>query len=1270
MTTAEKAARRVYSAEQLHRLRASSSAPKLREAIEEHDGEDAELVKALTITSITRQSAIPFLDIILRPLTMSKYQHEDGLEFHRQWVQQVIETPSPQKHTRNDDEYSLTVNDSPTEHVLRGSKSFTARSFHSRAHVNSVHFTSGKHNDENIAVYADASQDQPPPPVIATSKPHILGEIANNALPSRSGHWRLRTSPTPSIRKTKIEALVKHHGSPQHVRVTAGGRIVPSEQSPLCHPRFGYSAIKSNGALIKVAPNHGAKTQWESTTQDGFVAQDVNGRLCQIVNGMVMPLNEENGAVRLYIPAPNLNITQPAPGSSMAAPAVADQHGFSNRHASDSQAATASAPQPTIATQQKALEGEYSNLEHELKELNKTEVLHGTTMAKSAKDALFTKRRELVTNMDRVRKALKSLKDLQQEAPVPTSPKAMRDRQSMSPQRDRLPPFIQRARQSNSVSAPPVQVPWQPMGQPVYGSASSLPAGPMFGVPAMANPNGLFPALPYQIPPPGMFMPPPPFDGSMGAPFPVHQDPATGATFFPAASAPVPQPGASNGMQPGDQTIPQNDGSTSSSDPKVSSPRQSHALPIRDPGTKQVANVKSALNPMSPVYKPNNGPRQHMGADRPGSKHVDDRAPTPLALLHASNPAARPSADSESHASPVKCKIVVDSSSVSSVKTADFFPRNTREYSMRKHEYPTDESEEKENVEPDHCRRPRITGSQSPITPKRDLHNTNWNPEIPDGAFVKFASPQTESYAAPTVPPGTPVHGRVEAEGKLAIDGSAWSEQIQYLNSAQMPDRVAHNLSPKNKRTWRFVEEHPSRYGSEEKSSSSPAEDHQCLQDFCSSASPYKAVELASKSRSWIEGYQAGLYRKPVGADRMGDFVDGYCAGLHNSQPVTSVSMGISDGSPAKPASRRPTPIPTQTIAHSSDRSTENTSATRPPMELNLQSLDSLKQAVYAPQNENALMTPALDSFQGNEGAFHLGSWQKRHETAGGAVPHHPVFPQRSSSLMDRPTIHGQQAESGGNPGPDAKGTLQKAAPIPYGQQHLQTPGAPTLAAVQPRATSGPVRPANRVLSVTSIDSTLHRPWAGSGPRVISPFDWKSSSSVAHAANLATGFFAHSQYDGTAMDLDSDETAILTHAAGFSGIPNKPGAPAPKTWQHRGASLDGVDSPITSPTGPQATSPNLSPAASPRLKPTRSKKSTDSPSKKSSPTKSPSPAKAKFEHIARKVGISVSAENREQREGSGGASPPYKKTWKHIWAGSKKNGSKDEGTSTAASPAH
>jgi hypothetical protein len=49
MTMADRTTRRVYSAEQLHKLRGSFSAPKLREAIEEHDGEDAELVKGTSL---------------------------------------------------------------------------------------------------------------------------------------------------------------------------------------------------------------------------------------------------------------------------------------------------------------------------------------------------------------------------------------------------------------------------------------------------------------------------------------------------------------------------------------------------------------------------------------------------------------------------------------------------------------------------------------------------------------------------------------------------------------------------------------------------------------------------------------------------------------------------------------------------------------------------------------------------------------------------------------------------------------------------------------------------------------------------------------------------------------------------------------------------------------------------------------------------------------------------------------------------------------------
>jgi hypothetical protein len=1193
--------------------------------------------------------------------TMSRLPREPSFNDHKAWVTDLVKTPSPKHKQRRDRELSLTDDESP-EHVLRASKSFAARSFRSRTHANSVQFAPPKLNDENIAVFVDTNQD-PPPPVIATSKPHVLGEIANNGQIARSGpSWRLRTSPTPSIRKSRIEALVKHHGSPQHVRVTAGGRIVPSEQSPLCHPRFGYSAIKSNGTLIKVAPNHAGKTQqWISATQDGYVAQDESGRLCQIVNGMILPLNEENGAVRLYVPAPNLNITHRGPSAGM--PLVFQDSMVHENHADDSQGALATTSQPTVAAQRNALELEYSKLDQELKDLDKTEVLHGSTMAKTARDALFTKRRELVTGMDRVRKALKSLKDLPQGAQVPTSPKAMRDRQSISPQRDRLPPFLQRCRQTNGFSAPSMQAPWQTLGHPVFGQLPPLQAGASFALPNAMASSAPYPTLPYQMPPSGAFMPPPPFDGTMGAPFSVYSESAGTS----AAAVTEPQPVLNNDAH-AEHTIPQQDGSSSTSDIKVASPRQSHALPIRDPETKQITNVKSLLNPMSPIYKPGGGTRQSSAQPREGMSYelFDARGPTPLSFLHTSKPVARASSGSgvDSHASPAKEKVVVDSSSVSSVRTADFFPRNTRDYSMRKHEYPipSSDSEEKENVEKE-THHGIDTGSQSPITPKRDLHNTNWNPDIPDGAFVKYASPQTENYVAPTAPPGTPINGPHADDPRqptLNIGGVAWDDQLQYLNIAQMPDRVAHNLSPKNKRNYRFIEEHPSRYGSEDHSS--PGPEHRCREELCTTASPYSDVDFADKSRDWIEGHQAGLYRKPVGFDRMGDFVDGYCAGLLKSQPLTYVSNGVSDGSPAKPSSRRPTPGQTQSLPQQSDRLASGGLTARPPMELSLKSLDSLKQAVFAPQNENALMTPAADSSIADE-ATHLGAWQKRHENDGDLAMHSTMFPQRASSLSGHQYHQTQPANDRCDSSQDHQ--AQKVAHFGQGGHRLQAPRAPPLAAAQPRVVSGHAHPNERVNSITSIDSTIHRPWPGTGPRVISPFDWKTPSSVAHAANLATGYFAQSQYDGTAMELDADSNAMLT--TGISGAPTTDTNNATaSSWQHerRNASLDGMSGPA-SPGSQRTSSPNLSPTTSPRLLPTRSKKGTDSPGRKSLPTKSPSPAKAKFEHIASKVGISVSSE----RKAHGDASPTTKKRWKDIWHGSsKKTGSKDEGHSGPASP--
>lgn len=78
----QRATRRVYSAEELHSLRGSCSAPKLFEAIDEHVSEDAELVKGMpyrppscTLHYLDIQPAPPTDTIIYLHNRSTSFQH-------------------------------------------------------------------------------------------------------------------------------------------------------------------------------------------------------------------------------------------------------------------------------------------------------------------------------------------------------------------------------------------------------------------------------------------------------------------------------------------------------------------------------------------------------------------------------------------------------------------------------------------------------------------------------------------------------------------------------------------------------------------------------------------------------------------------------------------------------------------------------------------------------------------------------------------------------------------------------------------------------------------------------------------------------------------------------------------------------------------------------------------------------------------------------------------------------------------------------------------
>lgn len=1240
--TDDKTTRRVYSAEELHRLRASCSQPKLREAIEEHDGEDAELVKGKVChpcsTCIMGKQSVALTTVHCTFLNFPTYIHTHSSGFnsftsigimnsdlspsfdvHRDWIEQVLNTPASSR--QHDLAAPLTSPTSPTEHVLRGSKSFAARSFRSRASGNSLRVPSSNKENRSTNDTENTRSSSSGAHASLLAGP-VLGEIAPNGQIMRPiGPWKFRPSPTPSLKKKKAEAIVKAHGSPQHVRVTAGGRIVPSEQSPLCHPRYGYSAVKTNGGLIKFAPNHPiGKAQWTQATQNGFVAQDVNGRLCQIVNGTILPLNEVDGTLRLYVPAPNLSIQ--SRGSSFGPSAHSGVANNGKPERSTSQSVPPVTADPPIPAQTNALELEYSKLEHELKELDKTEVLHGRTMAKAAKEALVTKRRELIITLDNIRKAIKSIKN----APppdAPSSPKAMRTQQPASPGRHRLPSFLQqRGQQGDSVAIPP-------MGafSHFYGMSQGQHFGGQYRVPPLSSPDVSFNQA-YEMPPHALFMPPPSFDGSMAPPFAPYFDSMTNGIAGAEASA-TDGSGPAQAAAKNESQIPQADGSRSIVDLlKIGSPRQSRAVDIKAPESKQAAAVKSTLNPMSPAYKPGVGVlKATSNGDRPATKSVKDRAPTPLSPLHQLRPsvAANKTSNATDDTSPRKKSPHLHSSSVSSFETADFFPRNTREYSTRKYAYP-DHSEDNENI--------------VPLPPSPDHQESRVTPVSSDQGSAP------PGCKAPAPPPGTPVtHDGLENKPRLPIQITS-IDQSHKLDPSNVPDRQTHNLSPKGRhQDFLFVQEHPSQYGSQ--ASSSPERYQTCREEAANPTSPTEILDFSNESTDWIEGYRAGLARKPVGSDRIGDFLDGYCAGLLKSKPVSNI--GPSTGSPVKSASRRPSPAiaPSRSSSRLNNIDRQDHAPTRPPLETSVQSMDTLKEAVMAPHNEDAILTPTADGPHVNEPHFNLGAWEKHHElqmstsdmtnARGDGLAGFP-FPHRTASMLQRQGItsepHATSVPTGHNSNIGSKASTFSSLP---GFQTM----APFASDARSINSSTAYNPGNRISSMTSIDSHLYRQYPGH--RVFSPhLEWKSASSVAQAAGLASGFFHNTQYDGASHHLrkhisnpDSQANRNVLPGAGplHAQASTTHNAAMETHSRFKEGSLDGVTNP---PTSPEPLSPPMSPSIAPKGSPGKEAKK-----------KGASPAKATFENLAEKVGIKVAGGKKE--EGSSPNSPPGKRRWMGVW---------------------
>ncbi|GAM85126.1 hypothetical protein ANO11243_031300 [Dothideomycetidae sp. 11243] len=957
----------------------------------------------------------------------------------------VEETPSPLARVsrrRGHEQNGRMLTDIFQDHVVRGSRSSATRS----------------------ASSVFASDLLRPPTTTHAALPNaVLGEIDPN-------NQRLRlplaakSSPTPSLKKKKAEQILQQHGSPPGVRVTAGGRIVPSEHSPLCSPRYGYSAIQRNGGLIKFAPGYPPPPKtfpnFAKSLPNGFVAQDPNGKLCQMVDGRFLHIPEVNGIPQLFITAPNVNNLS---WNQFHSPSHKDSSPEQSRRETTSRSdAIKSTPGPSIAAQVAALEKHYQKLELERRSLDKAEVLKRNELTGKAYTQLVQKRRELVNRQDELRRSIKTLQERQSNEESTSAAPSARSSPEMQ-----YPSFPASAHFAHMAD-------WGEQNALSQQHATML-LPPGSSDQTLLTPQAFFPSgYPTYLPMQTLV---PPVSAS------IITDSRAGEFGHSNASITGMPPMSTDRARLGFSMVSadENGGGRASL-----------------PGSQ---GLRSALNPMSPIYEPS------------GSKITTPEKKLPQSLhgqtSQNANPPTEPrSSDHQllSHESGPSLRC----SSASSFATADFFPNNPREYSLKQDSYPLPSvpawPKTGSGVTMDHC------GSEEALAqPELERHNVNWNPTIPDQAFQRGPSDYQSGYK-----------------------GLLRDVETQTRRSPPL-------LSPKRDENDEFG-----------------------------------------------QGYNAGLRRAAIGSETGVAYLAGYCKGLLQSASLPNSADEVALF--ARPVVRLPSNGSSTTSARSINVGSQ------PPSLATTKAEEGMK-ANTRPAKEAAASTvgphdPSTQSFSGRD----LGAWAKLkvEQTSDENLK------VKLSAPDDIKTYAGQLYQH----------DLSKMQDVVYGpgathdEDHMDTlAGADDEMNIEHRAFSAQTQPAHNTQS-----SQLQRIYPGL--RVLSSpaMDWKSSTSMAHVAGMATGYFA--QFDGTASKPISRNFA----APGDSGT-------VITRFKEATMSEEG-----------HAPYPTKTTASS-------------------SPKKSISPAKAKFAAIAGKAGIKVRTDRPTSKESNDmePMSPQERRRWRDVW---------------------
>ncbi|KAF9740776.1 hypothetical protein PMIN06_003178 [Paraphaeosphaeria minitans] len=309
-------------------------------------------------------------------------------------------------------------------------------------------------------------------------KEHVLRPSASATLAARSSTKSLRysatpalapaapvkkPSPSPSIKRGKAERLLKEHGSPPGMRVTAGGRIVPSDQPPVLNDRFINNDFKP--PAVRGIPLTNVMSAQSRLENNNVPRLEVVGNQPVLYVGdrvYALPALEATNSGASSLVSTSLEsapkLAEPVPGlsarNSLTGPSLAPQR--------------VSTPSPLSGLDVSALKAQQTLKKQELRTVEQTEVLQASHQTEAWRASVIEKKRILIIELDALRKQITALEVTENNnAPPVQSTTFSRSLGPVSVSLP-LPPFVPQFH--------------QPMPSPLYGfpGTPSYPSMMMF----------------------------------------------------------------------------------------------------------------------------------------------------------------------------------------------------------------------------------------------------------------------------------------------------------------------------------------------------------------------------------------------------------------------------------------------------------------------------------------------------------------------------------------------------------------------------------------------------------------------------------------------------------------------------------------------------------------------------------------------------------------------------------------------------------------------